>query len=108
MDIITTHIRVFTNLCDGSVRTPAAYEEQASKTVESLVVGVWNHLLLWSLLIKPQLPLLLVMTYLKDNVNSSDTGIKIKKKTLLPPITTYLDRRGCEKNKLLHLAGKHI
>lgn len=44
---------LFSNLCDGPVRTPAAYEEQASKTVESLVVGVWEHFLLWGLLIKP-------------------------------------------------------
>lgn len=59
------HRHVCSNLCNGPVRTPAAYEEQASKTVERLVVGVWDHLLLWGLLIKPWLPLFLITTYLK-------------------------------------------
>lgn len=51
-------------LCDGPVRTPAAYEEQPSKTVKRLVIGVWDYFLLWGLLVKPSLPLFLVTTYL--------------------------------------------
>lgn len=50
-DIVTT--QRCSDLRDGPVGTPAAYEEKASKTVESLVVGVWDHLLLWGLVIKP-------------------------------------------------------
>lgn len=50
-DIVTT--QRCSDLRNGPVGTPAAYEEKASKTVESLVVGVWDHLLLWGLVIKP-------------------------------------------------------
>lgn len=53
------------NLCNGPIRTPAAYEEQSSETIQGLIVGVGDHFLLWSLLIKPRLPLLLISAYLK-------------------------------------------
>lgn len=49
-------------LGDGPVGTPAADEQQASETVKVLVVGIGDLLLLWSILIKPVLPLLLIVT----------------------------------------------
>lgn len=62
------------DLRDGPVRTPAADEEQASKTVEGLVVVVWQHLLLWGVLIKPCFPLFLMVTDLKGIKNSLDNA----------------------------------
>lgn len=61
---VTAH--VWSHLCDGPVGTPAADEKQASETIESLVVGVWDGLLLRGLGVEPRLPLLLVATYLEE------------------------------------------
>lgn len=49
----TDYTQMFCNLCNGPVGTPAAYEEQASETVQGLIVGVGQHLLLGGLLVKP-------------------------------------------------------
>lgn len=94
--------RVLSNLCDGPVGTPAANEEQASKTVQGLVVRVWQHLLLGGLLVEPQLPLLLVTTYLKDDVSRCDAGTH--ENPFLLPFTSNPDKRGgCKKKKIRYI-----
>lgn len=78
------------DLRDGPVRTPAADEEQASKAVEGLVVVVWEHLLLWGVLIKPCFPLFLMVTDLKG----------IKKETVLTTLIINIYLIGKAKNQL--------
>lgn len=57
-------------LCDGPVWAPGAYEQQAVETVQGLVIGIRDHLLLRGLLIKPCLPLLLITTDLDTQTHT--------------------------------------
>lgn len=65
-DIIDTQSHTCPHLSNGPVGTPAAYDQQASKRVESLVVVVRERLLLRGILVKPRLPLFLMVSYLKE------------------------------------------
>lgn len=70
---------VHSYLSDGSIWTPGSNKEQPPKTVQSLVICIWDWFFLWCLSIKPALPLFLMtpnlLIFVYTKVSESGTTL---------------------------------